>query len=302
MENKLLQISHNTQDLISAYLNSNFAPNELNDIFNYALQSSGKLLRPTIVSIFADAFNVNSTALDNYKIAIELIHVSSLIHDDLPGLDNDQERRGKASVHVKFGEGRAILAGDLMFSKALELLNKSELISVHESQILTHTLIKAYSLLCEGQAAEIRLKEGASIDSSSNFKDDPSQGKIKSLLRSLEDINLKKTGALFVASALGPLNIGNQKKETIESVYNLMKNFSIAFQVHDDLEDSNQDNEFDKMTREYNYLTIMGREKTESYLKSLLENTIAITNSFHPRLYLFEDLIKEVFKHQFAKS
>lgn len=278
------------KNLVNGFLNSTQAPNQLRDIFEYTLLSSGKLLRPVIVGIFADSFNLKSQIIDNLKLAIEMIHAASLIHDDLPGLDNDEIRRGLPTVHLKFGEGRAILAGDLMLVKALNLFKKNEFISVHDSALIIELLIAAQCALCEGQAAELELK----LNSSSRLQKLLTKGGKQEAISILEDINLKKTGALFIASAMGPAVLTNQPTPLLNSIEKLMKNFSLAFQIKDDILDSIHDSPKDG-DAECNHVSLLGVAESKKYLDSLIQNTIGLTKDLGPRFSDFLVLIEEVF-------
>ena len=143
---------------IELYTQNVSGSHNFKEILEYTLLDSGKLIRPIIVSAFGEAFGIDHAKLREFKIALEMLHVSSLIHDDLPGLDNDDFRRGKASAHIQFGEGKAILAGDLMISKALELITMSEILTELEIAKLLRILIRANVDLCEGQILDLNIR------------------------------------------------------------------------------------------------------------------------------------------------
>lgn len=95
---------------------------ELAETMRYALSSGGKRIRPVLMYLAADAFGVPPEAVDAYALGLELIHNYSLVHDDMPEMDNDVERRGKPTVHAKFGAGKALLCGDALLNYAYETM------------------------------------------------------------------------------------------------------------------------------------------------------------------------------------
>ena len=101
------------------------APKQLHSAMHYAVLNGGKRIRPLLVYACGEAFGANGVQLDTAAIAVELIHCYSLVHDDLPALDNDATRRGKPACHKKFTEATAILAGDALCNLAIELIVKN---------------------------------------------------------------------------------------------------------------------------------------------------------------------------------
>ena len=107
-------------------LNKNLSKNHLDKVMKYSALNGGKRIRPFIVSIFAKIAKINKNSYLRLSSAIESIHSYSLIHDDLPSMDNDDYRRGKLSVHKKFDEAKAILAGDALHDLAFEILSNKK--------------------------------------------------------------------------------------------------------------------------------------------------------------------------------
>jgi len=175
----------------------------------YTLMLPGKRLRPNFLMASAKDFGVTKEIALKGAVAIEMMHVASLIHDDLPAVDNDNYRRGKPSNHVIFGEDVAIMAGDLLFSTALHLCNK---IGEPVSQAFSKTLID----LVDGETQDIIMSKG--------------DGTIDEIV----EMYRKKTGALFAfAFSFGP----RIAKQSVEKYEEAGYNFGVSFQIFDDILD-----------------------------------------------------------------
>lgn len=266
MNTDFLNKRNKIKALIAEYVDSQKGVTPFYEVINYALGDTGKLVRPMITSLVADSLSLHSHAIERFMISVEMTHVSSLIHDDLPGLDDDNERRGKQSTHIKFSEGVAILAGDYLYAESLKLISQSDLISVHDSAILIDILLDAQKSLNNGQILELNLRlernKEVVFDSPESQED---------LVTQIEKISLLKTGALFFASALAPVKLVGD-----EILYSEMKKiiegFSLCFQLRDDILDSKHDTRLDK---EYNHINILGYDAAVKYYGSLFQNTIS---------------------------
>lgn len=190
----------------------------------YAVLQGGKRLRPLVVLAACEAVGGSLEQALPACCAIEFIHAYSLVHDDLPAMDNDLERRGQPTVHVAFGEAQAILIGDALLTQAFQLLSRAETSSA-EARIQAISVLAHHaglSGMIGGQALD--LSHGQNIGD----------------LQLLEQVHQHKTGALFAASgALGAIFGGG----TPEQVVNLERwglCFGIAFQHTDDVLDHEQ--------------------------------------------------------------
>ncbi|HKL94227.1 MAG TPA: polyprenyl synthetase family protein [Clostridia bacterium] len=234
------------------------------DAMRYASFSGGKRLRPQCVMLgaeFALGRTLNEMEYElvlELGVCIELIHTYSLVHDDLPSMDNDDFRRGRPTVHKKFGENFAILAGDALLNLAYERL---------------FALIKGEKLLQITQAAEIIAKnagvlgmvKGQCLDLNSNF------GSVEELL----EVNRFKTGCLFKASFLSGAVSMNAKMEELEALDNYAENLGAAFQIIDDL--------LDLEKGENSIVKMAGEERAKKLAKEFTDRAIFALSNFEEK-------------------
>ena len=187
----------------------------------YSLLNGGKRLRPLLVYASGEIFHANMTVLDHAAAAIECIHVYSLIHDDLPAMDDDDFRRDQPSCHKAFDEARAILDGDALQSLAFECLTKPLGILAEQQLAMQQTLAQAAGM--NGMVG------GQMLDLSS-------QGKIQSI-DAMETMHRLKTGALITASAKLGAIAGNASKDDLTHITTFAENLGLAFQIQDDIFD-----------------------------------------------------------------
>ena len=185
----------------------------------------GKRIRPVLALTCARLFGKESAA-DDWAIAVELIHTYSLVHDDLPAMDDDDTRRGKPTCHIAFGEGAAILVGDALLTRAFEVLSESP----HAAELkvdLTKLLASA-----SGGTGMV----GGQVD---DLYGDLSN------LDALIEMQNKKTGALLVAAAVGGALCAGASEKELEHVRTFAEVFGLLFQLTDDIIDKSQDEERD---------------------------------------------------------
>ncbi|GLR73069.1 polyprenyl synthetase family protein [Agaribacter marinus] len=206
----------------------NYTSSPLLDAVEYALLSGGKRMRPLLLSITGTMLSANKQDINVASLAIECIHSYSLVHDDLPAMDNDDLRRGKPTCHIKYDEATAILAGDALQSSAFECLSSMPLSEY--AQTKRHELIailaKASGMrgMCQGQSLDL-LATGETIS-----------------LDDLIKLHQLKTGALIesavsMATCLSPT--ANEDTRKLLSVYS--KAIGLAFQIQDDILDLTSD-------------------------------------------------------------
>ncbi|WP_246434517.1 polyprenyl synthetase family protein [Teredinibacter haidensis] len=205
--------------------NATEADNQLLDAMRYSLLNGGKRIRPVLVTAAAHALAEPNAATDTYAAAIECIHAYSLIHDDLPAMDNDKLRRGKPTCHIAFGEATAILAGDALQCHAFELITSN-------NDIGSAQAIAALKVLAEASGAK-GMVLGQAIDLASVEK--------ALALQQLQLMHHHKTGALIEASVvLGGISV-NASDEQLRKLKVYAKAIGLAFQVKDDILDVTAD-------------------------------------------------------------
>ena len=196
------------------------APQRLHAAMRHAVLGGGKRMRPLLVYAAGTLFDADETLLDTPAAAVELVHVYSLVHDDLPAMDDDSLRRGKPTVHVAFDEATAILAGDALQTRAFEVLAESPAsaeLRVAWLQALASTT--GVAGMCGGQALDI-----------------DATGKLQSV-DELERMHALKTGALIRASVrMGALG-GGASSDQLQRLDAFASALGLAFQVRDDILD-----------------------------------------------------------------
>lgn len=205
-------------------------PNKLHEAMRYAVLGEGKRIRPVLVYSSGTAFGVKLEELDGPACAVEIIHAYSLIHDDLPAMDDDNLRRGKPTCHVAYDEATAILAGDALQALAFHVLAHDNNIKIDNKQRLKMIDILAVASGSRGMAG------GQAIDLDSVGK--------KLNIAELENMHIHKTGALIRASVeLGALSSPDISDEQFQHVSHYAKCIGLAFQVQDDILDIESDTE-----------------------------------------------------------
>lgn len=201
-----------------------FQNTPLVDAMQYGALLGGKRLRPFLVYATGKMFGVSITTLDAPATAVECIHAYSLMHDDLPAMDNDDLRRGQPTCHIKFGEASAILAGDALQTLAFSILSDAPMTEVSDrdrlamlSELATASGVAG---MCGGQALDLEA-EGQHVN-----------------LEMLERIHRHKTGALIRAAVrLGALSAGEQGRKALPLLDKYTECIGLAFQVQDDILD-----------------------------------------------------------------
>lgn len=212
------------ENLLPGYLpDSSRAPRLLLDAMRYSAFAGGKRIRPLFVYASGRALNLNEDALDGIAVAIELIHTYSLIHDDLPSMDDDDIRRGQPSCHLKYDEATAILAGDALQALAFEIIAADPFLSINPKQ-------QASIILDLARAC------GASGMAGGQVLDLDSLGKQISRAE-LENIHAFKTGALIEVCTVAPASVAEATDEECAALTRYGKLTGLAFQIFDDLLD-----------------------------------------------------------------
>lgn len=261
--------------LIEEYLNeciekSSYDEEIVADAMRYSLQNGGKRIRPVLVLEFARLCGGNVEKALPFAAAIEMIHTYSLIHDDLPCMDDDDMRRGKPSCHKEYGEEYALLAGDGLLTLAFETLTKSDFSDRQKVQAVTALSTHAgYQGMIGGQTVDLM-----------------SEGKKVSLDR-LKLMDNLKTGKLINCAALLGCISADADKEKTDAAIKFTNALGLAFQIIDDILDVTStaeklgkpigsDSEKDKST----YVSILGIEKSKQYAEELTKEALNALQCF----------------------
>tara|TARA_B100000287_G_scaffold424165_1_gene468396 strand:- start:90 stop:959 length:870 start_codon:yes stop_codon:yes gene_type:complete len=265
MEKKLKKLSKRVNFYLSSYL-SKFNSSELTAPMKYGLFPGGKKIRSKIIFDVGNIFNVKNKNLLILAASVEAIHAYSLIHDDLPCMDDDKLRRGKPSTHIKFGESTAILAGNSLLTTAFEILSDKNF-KVEEK--IKSKLINSLSR-CSGQTG---IAGGQYLDLSYEKK--------KVSLQKILNMELKKTGKLFEFCCIAPLIIKKNKKN-LRSFSKIGKDIGLLFQIVDDLID------FKGKTKHAGKKTKKDIKKGKATIISLLgyKNAVKYANKLKKKIYI----------------
>ena len=253
------------------------APERLDEAMRYAVLDGGKRLRPLLVFAAAQAVGAQKDCPATLRAAcaVELIHAYSLVHDDMPCMDNDVLRRGKPTVHVKFGQAQALLAGDALQALAFELLTPTEDVVDATTQAKLCRLL-AMSAGCHGMAG------GQAIDLANVGQ--------HLNLDQLKHMHKLKTGALLQASVMMGAACVPQGQTVSEQAQLALQHYGealgVAFQVVDDILDVTADTATlgktagkDAQDNKPTFVSLMGLEKSSQYANQLLEQALSALNT-----------------------
>jgi farnesyl diphosphate synthase len=252
----------------------------LYEAMRYSALSSGKRLRPFLTVTTATLFGVSKSSSLQLAAAIEFLHTYSLIHDDLPAMDNDDYRRGQPSCHIKFDEATAILAGDGLLTLAFEILADR---STHSSNTVRCELIS--SIARAGGAKG--MVGGQMVDLLSENKN--------MSINEIIHLQRLKTGELFAVSCEGGAILGNASMNLRNLVRGYAHDIGLAFQITDDLLDSEandngKNSRTDKSSGKATFVSAMGAEKAKEQAKILADQAIRHLHVFGKKADLLRDL------------
>lgn len=273
------QLETRLQEIMDSY-----KPSKVRDAMQYSLMAGGKRLRPVFFLEVLSSYGVSYEEYLDIACAIEMIHTYSLIHDDLPGMDDDSLRRGKPTCHIKFGEATAILAGDALLNQAmLVILN---------ANIDTELKLKSLQILFDASGVEGMIY-GQNLDMESEKK--------KIDLTKLEEIHYYKTGALISAALeMGATIVDNDNVSTWKEIG--MK-IGLAFQIQDDILDVTMTSDklgknagSDIANGKATYVKLLGMDASCQEVEKLLKECQSLLSSLtcNDEIYLgiFEQLKK----------
>lgn len=243
-----------------------FQNTPLVEAMQYGALLGGKRLRPFLVYATGNMFGVSQQTLDAPAAAVECIHAYSLMHDDLPAMDDDDLRRGLPTCHIKFGEANAILAGDALQTLAFSILADAPMPEVAArdrlAMVSTLALSSGVAGMCGGQALDLQA-EGKQVS-----------------LDELELIHRHKTGALIRAAVkMGALSAGDKGREALPLLDRYAQNIGLAFQVQDDILDVVGDTATlgkrqgaDQQLGKSTYPALLGLEQARTKARDLIDD------------------------------
>ena len=270
MKNKLIRIAKDTNLFLKIFIDKQ-KRTELVTAMTYGLFPGGKKIRSKILLDIGGMFKIEYKTLIMIGAAVECIHAYSLIHDDLPFMDNDKLRRGKPSAHIKFGESTAVLAGNSLLTMAFEILTSSNL-KVNEK-----TKVNLVQKLSES-AGHLGIAGGQYLDLSFEKK--------KISKNKIIDMEIKKTGKLFSFCCAVPAIIKKKNNKNIRFFENIGADIGLLFQIADDLID------FKGSSKIAGKLTGKDKKKGKATLISLLGYKNAIKYSDKIKSKIINDLNK----------
>lgn len=264
-------------------------PEQLASAMRYSAIGGGKRIRALLCYATAELCNTPLRVADTTAAAVELIHAYSLVHDDMPCMDDDDLRRGKPSCHKQYDDATALLVGDSLQTMAFHLLSNPNLTDDAQMQLgLVRTLAKASGIagMAGGQAIDL-----ASVGKPLNQQQ-------------LEAMHHLKTGALIQAAVV--MGAANGTSEQKSAVITYAKNIGLAFQVIDDILDVEADSATlgktagkDALSNKPTYVTILGMPKAKSHAKALYETAIAAIRPFGDEAARLNDLADLITQRSF---
>ena len=270
MKKQINKIAEDTNFFIKKFFDKQKKTELVNPI-KYGVLPGGKKIRSKILIDVGKIFNINYNLLIRIGSAVECIHAYSLIHDDLPCMDDDSIRRGKLSVHKKFGESTAILAGNSLLTIAFEILCSKNLnLSASKRIELIHYIAKSsgHSGVAGGQYLDL------------NYE------KKKVTIKKTLNMQIKKTGMLFIFACVAPVIIAG-KKNYLNKFYNIGSDIGLIFQTTDDLLDLKGDpkklgkkTNKDKKKGKATLISLLGYKKTIVYTQILKKKVFKSLNVF----------------------
>jgi geranylgeranyl diphosphate synthase type II len=255
------------------------------EAMEYSLMAGGKRLRPILFLTTLESFGKNSQHYLDFACGLEMIHTYSLIHDDLPAMDNDDLRRGKPTNHKVFGENFAILAGDgLLTHSFAKMLSVSEKLPQEDYSLLLKAIEKvSLSAGLEGMLT------GQVLDISAENKEIS--------LDDLKYIHKYKTGALFACSIVAAGILGGANEKEIAALQNFADNFGIAFQIIDDILDVVGDEKklgkpvgSDEKNAKHTYPYFLGLDGAKAAAKTASEAAINALEPFNDKFDRLKDI------------
>ena len=262
---------------------------KLVDAIKYTINVGGKRLRPLFVMETSKIFNVPIEFAFRVATSIELIHCYSLVHDDLPAMDDDDLRRGHKTCHKKFDEATAILVGDALQSLSFEILSNKK---THPSPKVRSNLVNELSRCAYGMV------EGQMLDL---------EAEKKSLnLKQIVNLQQLKTGELFRFACISGCILADEQKKYLQVFEKFAFNLGVAFQIKDDILDIEGDEkklgkktQKDLVRGKETFITIMGLEKSRAYSEKLINESIELISKFDKKSQKLKNICELIISRSF---
>lgn len=259
----------------------------VSNAMKYSLEGGGKRIRPVLTMEFSKVCKGNTDAALDFGCAVEMIHTYSLIHDDLPCMDDDDMRRGKPSCHIAFGEDNALLAGDALLTEAFAVISSVK-------NIPAENALKAVSYL--SSFAGINGMVGGQVLDLGFEKDAP-----EDVLQVLKMYSLKTCALLKVSAVLGCLTSENCDDEMIRTACEYGENLGLAFQIVDDILDIEGDEKMlgkpvgsDRKNDKSTFVSFCGIEKSKEYVQTLTEKSVEALKSLKGDTAVLESISRSL--------
>jgi len=261
------------QEIINKELEKNIIKQDclektLNSSVEYSLLAGGKRLRPILILASYELFKNDVEKCMPYAVALEMVHNFSLIHDDLPGIDNDDFRHGKLTNHKQFNEATAILAGDKLLNNSYKIISEDLLKTASEQELkIKMKIFNEFSVAID------KMIIGEYVDTEYEGKEITAED--------LDFIHENKTGAFLILSVRIGAMLANASDKDLEKLTNYAKKIGLAFQVKDDIL-SEEGNEKilgkpvgnDKKLKKCTYVSKYGLDKAKEILNQIIEDSI----------------------------
>lgn len=284
------------KEIIDSHL-LDFIPNidnksiSLYESMKYSLTAGGKRLRPILLLAACEFAGGDINEAIPYACAVEYIHTYSLIHDDLPAMDNDDLRRGLPTNHKIYGDALAILAGDGLLTTAFEAINKDMMMYFDNPEKMRKRISASFEIAkgagCKGMVAgQVSDIEAETNDCSNEM---------------LEYIHINKTAALIKSAIKAGLYLGNPSSDMLSQLDKYAENLGLAYQIADDIldvignpEELGKETGSDKKKNKTTYTSINGLKAAQDRLEQLTENAVEAIADYYDNAEFFRDLVLEL--------
>jgi len=258
------------------------------EAMEYSVMAGGKRIRPMLMKETYELLGGTENIVEPFMAAIEMIHTYSLVHDDLPAMDNDDYRRGRKTTHVVYGEAMGILAGDALLNYAFETAAKAFTMFPEKS----FEIGKAIQILA-GKAGIYGMIGGQVVDVESAGK---------SISKEVLDFIYElKTSALIESSMMIGAVLAGADEEAVKRIEIIAKNVGIAFQIQDDILDVTSSTEVlgkpvlsDEKNEKTTYVTLVGVEQAKKYVEQISNEAIELLGKFEVKNPFLEELLREL--------